>query len=453
LRHFAVVFDYARGVSSTALLSNSVVRSWLWPRLLALLATLAAGLTVSELRASPADLFGVATESVARGGTGTATESGAAAAHLNPALLASGERQFRMGIGAARFELQGQGQGQRFVANDATGSAQFGLRLPLALAEPFADRLGLGLNVTTPGSVIARVRILDAERPQFPFLADRADSLNLDVGFGLKLPYDIKLGAGLMLLASLQGSVAIQAGGGGTVSSIVDDELVLTQAPLVGAAWAFKPFSFGAVYRGELRSEFDLVVTLTELGSIVLPELSVTGVAQYDPAQLQFEIAGTFASWELVAGASYKLWSRLNQLKGPTVRCPEDGTRCTEPRLLALGLRDTWVPRLGISRTIPLTRAADAQLRAGYFFEPTPLPAQRGESNLWDNPRHAFTAGYALTLRSPLPALSVALALQRHILVPRRHDKPTNVESSNALSSVTTRGSLWQFGLELEAPF
>lgn len=404
-------------------------------------------------RASPSDVFGTGSASVAKAATGVANDGGPAATHQNPALLGgAGEQRFRFGLGSARFVLEAATPSQRLDFSDQVGTAQFGLRLPLRLQSPLTDRLALGLHATTPASVIARVRILDSARPQFPLLATHTDSLNLDVGFGVELPGNLRVGAAVMWLANLRGSIAIDAGASGTVSTITDDELLLTQAPIVGAAWHEGPFAFGAVFRGELVSEFDLAVTLEDLDPIVLPPLEVTGIAQYDPAQFQLEAAWSEARWELTVGASYKLWFGLERFKGPSVRCPDDVASCGDRGVPELGTRNTLVPRLSVERELALTPKADAVLRLGYFYEPSPLPAQTGASNIWDNPRHALSFGYAVLLRQPWPEAAFGVALQRHFLVPRRHLK-ADAAPADPLADVRTRGAVWFVLVDAEVPF
>lgn len=401
--------------------------------------------------ASPAELFGNGAESIGKAGTGAASARGPSATYQNPAWLASGtKKRFRVAYGAATFDLQGKTPQNTYDLSDATGNVQFGLQVPFTLSEPMQDRLALGLDVVTPGSVIARVRILDAARPQFPLLADRAESLNLNTGAGVRLPLGFSLGAGLMLHASLQGSVGIEAGGSGTVVSSVDDELVLTSAPLFGAGWENRDVALGLVYRGELKSEFDLDVTLEDLGQIVLPPLSVTGLAQYDPAHVQFEVSLRPGPYQINVGVGRELWSRLGRLKGQTIDCAESASdTCEQRNVPDLGLRDTWVPRTSVSRRFEARRGVRLEPAVGYFYEQTPFPAQHETANLWDNPRHAVTAGVTVGLSDPLATLDVSFAVQRHLLVQRRHVKGDFAEFGDA----STTGGIWVSVLSLEAAF
>src|SRR5262249_45399908 len=50
---------------------------------------------------------------------------------------------------------------------------------------------------------------------------------------------------------------------------------------------------------------------------------------------------------------------------------------------------DTFVPRVGVE----WSPRRSLFLRAGYAFESSPAPEQRGETNLVDNDKHTFSAG------------------------------------------------------------
>lgn len=399
--------------------------------------------------ASPSDLFGSGARSIGRAGTGVATGSGPSATRANPALLAGdGEPTLRLGYRAAAFELRGQSEDSAFDLGDGSAAIGFGARLPLTLARPLEGRLALGVDFNSPGAGIARVRILAPERPQFPLLATRAEALDLTVGLGVLLPASLRVGGGVMVQSSVAGTVELQAGASSAVQSHVDDELYVVTAPVVGAAWLGEAVSLGFAYRGELKSEFDLHVTLEDLGRLALPPLSVTGLAQYDPSQFHAELAARAASYELTMGLGYKRWSNIERLKGPTVVCPAEAEDCAQPVEPSLGFEDTWVPRLAVARDFHPTSGTRLAVSLGYFYEPTPLPAQHTDTNLWDNPRHAVTLGTELRADA---GFAVALGVQRHFLRTRRHEKSEATQSP--FPWVETSGSIWVSSVDFEVAF
>jgi hypothetical protein len=417
---------------------------------LAACALLANASIPSSARASPLDLFGAGTRSRAVGGTGV-TRAGrvdATSPHealLNPSRLSAAARPvIAVGYGAVRF-LADAGVPMP-EAHAATGNAAFGLLVPLRLGPPLQDRLALGVSASIPGSVLSRVRILNPERPQFPLLSVRSKTLNVGLGLGAALPFGIRLGAGLMTLASLRGSIQLDAGASGTVSSIRDDKLTLMPAAMLGAEWSpLDDWALGAVWKDALQSEFELKVNVRDLADVVVPPLNITGLAQYDPAQLQVELAHRTGDLHLAAGISWKQWSKLERFKAATVVCPKDQPECLAPDAPTIDAKNTLVPRLGAEYTLRSGPALALAFRAGYFYEPSPLQAQTGETNWLDNNRHALTLGYGVISTGGIP-LTAAIAYQHHWLTPRDHQKPNG-------ERITSKGSIDGVALDVEVGF
>lgn len=414
------------------------------PRLALLLAL---SLWAARSEASPADLFGFGVESQALAGTGASTLRGPTAVHTNPALLGVDPvRRLMLGIHAARFTLEADGA----PLNDASRAILFGVSTPLPLperpGEEDGDRIGLGLSLSNPGSTVARIRILNETTPQYPLLATRAESLSFGAGVGVRLPWDLSVGVGTLILASLHGTIHIDAGSEGVIENVTDDELRLSSAPQLGLVWRPAPsWSFAAVARSELDSQVDLLVTVDGLDPLTVPPLHAAGLAQVVPAQLTLETSHRSAGWVFIGALALKRWSAISRFREATLRCPVERADCDLAAPDPLGMSNTWVPRVALARELTLGRDARAELRVGYFHEPSPLPAQHGERRLFDAPRHAFTAGYGVALGSPEPAIEVGLAVQLHHLVERRH--PTTPEP------LTARGTIWSVGLGAEVGF
>ncbi len=406
-------------------------------------------LCAPSVPASPADMFGFGARSQGLAGTGAAHASGYAATYANPARLSYEPQQaLVLGMQASEFDLERlRADGSLAEHDDDTQAALIGLALPLPLGEPMADRLAVGLGVSTPGGTIVRVRILDPATPQFPLLGPRAETLNFNLGIGARLPWGLSIGAGGLFIASLVGEIEINAGASGSVSSVTDDELVVVAAPVFGLNWqATSNLDFGLVWRSELRSEFDLQVLVQDLGNIVVPPLNITGLAQADPAQLQAELAYQANSWLFATGVTYKRWSRFDQIKGSTVLCPDEQPNCAAPQAAPIPFEDTLVVRTAFEKALQLSTDATGRLRAGYLYEPSPLQAQTGDSNLFDNDRHGLTVGYGVELLQPWP-LAVNIAAQHLWLVKREHTK------SNPRASVETSGTIVTYAMDVEVTF
>ncbi|MEO8877610.1 MAG: hypothetical protein ABI461_18595, partial [Polyangiaceae bacterium] len=112
---------------------------------------------------------------------------------------------------------------------------------------------------------------------------------------------------------------------------------------------------------------------------------------------------------------------------------------------------DTLVPRVGVDRTIPLTRSAVAHLRAGYMFEPTPLPSTIPASQAWNNgaqatgyvptrtfdaSRHVFTIGGGLELGN---LASEDVTGSRLLAPSHNHERPVTLDFYAQLHALQPR--------------
>jgi hypothetical protein len=375
--------------------------------------------------ASPEDLFGYGARSSAMGATGIATSSDFEAAYSNPALLSRIRvPKLTLGVLGTTFDEVADTR----IEDRGAHGAVVGVDLPIPLGGVLAHRVAGALAFYTPSDVVVRGRILYPETPQFPLLSDRAQCLAIRMGLGFDVGNGVRLGAGFAALAEIVGSVVVATDSSGKVGSQIDDQLVATYAPILGASWERAAFGgtlrVGAVFRGALAARFAVTIDATKLSSINIPVFNIAGLAQYDPLQGGLEVGWENKRWRFAIGGTWKHWS---DYPGPL-----------EPTLPALvvppvGFSDTFVPRVGVEHTAPLSRSAELHARAGYFFEPTPLPSHLPSSQAYDIPsqslvnvptrwfdadRHAFTAGMGVSLEKPLH-LSVDAYAQLHVLSPR----------------------------------
>ncbi len=422
------------------------VRPWI----AALGMTFAAACVTSRAQASPADLFGFGPRSQAMGGGGAAVGRGFETTYENPALLSlSRKRELSIGFQTTRYSLHATGENAPgALPDDPLNGLFIGAVFPLPFGGILEHRLVLGLGAFTPSSLIARARLLYPERPQFPVITDRAQSLDFSMGLGLDIGHGFRVGAGARALAGLTGTVVVQTDASGHVGTIVDDQLVATYAPVVGVSYDHRKWKAGLTWRGELSADFNVLVQVHDLGQLVVPDLHIAGIAQYDPMQLQLEVARELGPWTLALGVTWKHWSAFPGWARPTVQCPSSRPDCKALKVTAVDFHDTVVPRLGAEYAITLSRHAVSHVRGGYFYEASPVPEQTSESNYWDNDRHVLTLGYGVELSDPLPPLSFDLFYQAHLLAPRTHVKDAGVGPENAgYPRVKTSGTIQNFGL------
>lgn len=334
-----------------------------------------AGLTVAgSAAASPEDLFGYGARTSGMGATGTAYASGAEAAWHNPALASLNRKnELTLGVGEATYQL-------KRADVDAARGVVVGLALPIPFAAELKNRVGMSFALYTPSNLVVRARTLYPEQPQYPILADRSQSVTLRWGIGANIGWGIRVGVGVAALAELSGKVVAQAG-----DTSVDEKLVATYAPDVGVSWERGHYRVGAIFRGKLDARFDVTVDGSKVTTLQIPVFDISGLAQYDPAQVAIEAARVEAENDRVFALQlvYKRWSNYPGLLTPTVLCSDGTTSCgLQPAKVAW--KDTVAVRAGIEQGTPIAHGIRLVTRAGGFVETSPLPSTLPSSPAYD---------------------------------------------------------------------
>jgi long-chain fatty acid transport protein len=384
--------------------------------------------------ASPEDFFGYGPASQAMGMTGAAIGRGFEATYTNPALLSlSRDRKLSLGFQGARYALYADGPSA--PGNLYTPSMRgmiIGATLPLGFGGVLRDRVTVGVGFFTPSNVVVRGRILYPETLQFGVIADRAQSVAVQAGLGANLGHGFRVGGGFGALAAIAGKVLVATNESGQVGTKVDDQLVATYGPIVGASYDIgEAYRFGATYRGVLDARFAVTIVVKDLGSLDVPPFNIAGLAQYDPRQLQLELARVKGPWRGALGVTYKQWSPYTGPPEPTVLCPETYPDCKALGQVPFEFHDTWTPRVGVERELSGGDGIAMKLRAGWAFEPSPAPEQKREMNFLDSSRHVITAGYGIELDAPYAPISLDFFWQAHALVGRTHTKDPDVSPTN----------------------
>ena len=424
-----------------------------------MIALAASAVIAREAKASPEDVFGFGPRSIAMGGAGAAAGQGFEAVYANPALLSlSREREITLGLMGAAFDLRAGGE----IPYQALKGAIIGAVLPIPFGGVLRDRIALGLGFFTPFDRVVRGRILYPETPQF-LLADRTQSVAVQAGLGLDLGHGLRLGGGFAALAALSGDVLVATDASGRIGTVVEDTLVASYGPIVGASYDVdSKYRVGVTFRGELIGRFNVVINVRDLGQLTVPPLNISGIAQYDPWQIAVEAARVDGPWRLAVGATFKHWSAFPGSPEATVRCPQFDSVTGEPITDPCGApvpvdpdySDTVTPRIGIERSFTPAGGVTLLARGGYFFEPSPAPEQRREANGYDSHRSVFTLGYGLELDEPLPPVHLDLFAQIHVLHLRTHEKDADIALTNAgAARATSRGLVLAAGTTLGVKF
>ena len=436
-------------------------------------AVLVAVLLACPAEASPEDLFGYGARTSAMGATGTAHATGYEAAWHNPG-LASVVRGPKLTLGytggVIGLDARGDGLPGRTSSAPVKGTT-IGAEIPVPLGGRLAHRVGIALAFYEPTDVVVRGRVLYPEKTQFPMLDNRAQSLTIRGAVGVDIGHGIRLGVGFAALAEVVGTVVAATDATGRVGTRVEDQLVATYAPTFGAAYDLplkgpERWRIGATYRGTLNARFAIVIDGTKLSSLQIPLFNISGLAQYDPAQMAVEVARHDALNVLAAQVVYKHWSAFPGVLEPTVVCTEGGAGACGLTPPKIAWKDTFVVRIGADQGFELVRGATLHARSGAFFETSPLPSElpgsdaydRGTKSVvtvptryFDSDRIALTAGTGLSLSRPLPPIDLDLFAQYHILLPRT---VSSVDPSrNVLSRGESTGHLSIFGMTAGVKF
>lgn len=430
------------------------------------LAMIALMLTPSIARATPHDLFGLGARTQALGMTGVSYAEDYEATLANPAGLGRARRRgIHVGLTAGVYDLQIDGE--RDPIDSARGMT-IGATLPLPFGDVLEDRLVLGLGVYTPQQVLLRGNVRYADVPQWPVL-ERAQSLGILFGLGVDLHSTeldgLRLGVGISAIADVIGELDVRLDETNSFTSTVETQLLATFAPLAGISYDRDEWSFGLVYRHELRAKMDLEIRTADL-PVTLPVLTVGGLVQYDPAQLAGEVSyRPDPNLRIIANLTWRMWS---QFPGPQTPTSVSSFQAPHPEF-----SDTVSPRVAVEGTLREGRAT-LQLRGGYALEMSPSPPARlaprrnpdGSPAMndgvvdaiplrfLDNDRHMVTAGLGITWDlSERERVRFDLYGQAHFLVDRVHlVERTGSEAAAEGEGMRTGGTFlvggWTIALE-----
>ncbi|MGH7961035.1 MAG: OmpP1/FadL family transporter [Candidatus Binatia bacterium] len=190
----------------------------------------------------------------------------------------------------------------------------------------------------------------------------------------------------------------------------VDGPVQFDVAPYFGAKLGpFKGWNLGLGYRSVQNVEVETSVSSRQelilgipLPIQLLPPMKLTTVAGWAPREIAVGTAYEGLSrWLFSADLVFKQWDEWQSSTG----------RRPDPEF-----RNRVVPRFGIEHHLTQYLA----LQGGYYFEPSPVPEQRGDTSYVDNDQHVFSVGFSYSLDRFLRLRTViAPAMQVHWLPER----------------------------------
>ncbi len=337
-----------------------------------------------------------------RGGTATATDTDPSSIVYNVGGLAVGEGT-AISIGASLIAASAS---YNAPDNTSTDTNQAPAVLPQAMvshrindmfAVGVAFHLPFGLAVSWPDSS-PQAEVVTKQSLRTYFITP-AVGVNLDkqvpglsIGAGLDLvPATVQLEQNLYF-GSEQGSAVLGGtafGIGGRVGVMYKPEALKNKLS-VGVSWRSQvnldfegtgDFDMAAPYRGQLPPDGDISTTLH------IPQSVAAGVAYRPMDELEVELNAVWIDW-----------SKFDTID---ITLP-DGSHSVQPQ----DYTDTVTLRLGGEYKLPAQKLA---FRAGYAYDPTPVPNTTISARLPDINRHVVSAGATYKVNKSIDATLAAL--------------------------------------------
>jgi long-chain fatty acid transport protein len=415
-------------------------------------------------RAGGFDIFGHTPRDIAMGGAMTAAVLGYSALYYNPAALTAERTHslaggLRLSVPVLEVERADPFATPETVLPDVHAGLSIGWVKPFGGV--FEDRVAVGLSVALPAQRLVRVQGLDPAAPQFHLYQNLQDKLLIHLGVAGEPLEWLSIGVGAQILADLRGGVALDLDvlGGLFNSQRLDVTLAPTISPLVGVH--VRPplgpdggqIKAGLTWRGENALRFDLPVRVTAGDALAL-DIAVAQTVLWTPHQFALGVAWTLDDPALTVALdlTLALWSRAPD---PSPRLSVDvGGSLLEAFGLesALDLSTRSAPiRLGFSDTLTARIGAEwhplpwLTLRGGYFWRPTPAPAQTGATAYLDNEAHVVSLGAGFSFDNPIQdrpaAVDIDIAVQTTFLPRRVALRPGGWPGG----SIAHGGSFWHF--------
>jgi len=189
-------------------------------------------------------------------------------------------------------------------------------------------------------------------------------------------------------------------------------------APVAGFYFSISSFDLGFSYKHELYMDMPLETNAAMLLAGVEMELELYITDFYTPTSLTLGLAYTFSDLTLSVDIDYQLWSNFIKSKSAQnfveIYNKDNGDK---EDIVLPEMKDIIIPKIGIS----YAGIKDLRLNAGYYFRPTFLPDDAGETfyNFMDSDAHVVSLGlnYLIPKNSILVAsMELNLTTQFQIL-------------------------------------
>lgn len=407
----------------------------------------------SGARANPLDMYGFGPRGASLAGAVGADVADTSAVYYNPAGLGR-LRGLRVDLGY-QYAAPTLRTDRRDNGVEATRGILGGIAAP---GRVFGLPMAIGIAFHIPDAGLSQSPSPAASQPRWALYGARLQRVYVATALTIAPVRWLRLAAGFALTVGTAGGVAAEGRVSTThpatsaLSHTLDADLTAARYAQLGAqADLGRGVSLGVTYRDAFVMEVGVDASLR--GQLVEgpaedPRSPATPFAYalrartltaFQPRQVAMSAAWQInPRWRAGIDLTWSQWSGYEDPSAPRA---------------ALRLNDTLTPRFGLSYDAPLGRHAVA-LRAGYFWDPTPVPAQTDATSLIDSNRHGFSVGVGAVLRrlgAALPgSLSVDAFAALHLLRPRATRK---LDPTDPVGDFIASGHVLATGVNLSVGF
>ena len=421
--------------------------------------------------ANPLDAFGFGARGIALGGAMTALANDYSANYYNPAGLASDDK-LRLEFGYIyvdpRLRINGGDQNV-----DRSYGVQGGLVMPGRI---FGRNVAFSVALFLPAERISRIRALPQQQPRWVLYDNNPQRLVITTSVGFEVVPNLMLGVGLSYLSDTRGTldmsglVSIQDSEQTSLFSAVDVDLSAVRYPSAGLLWTPGEHArIGIGFRERFSLDLDLGVNV---GGDVAPlfpgepplvidaafNLLTTNTNLFSPRQLSAGFAWDGGRWLAVVDLTWAQWSQFD----PPVSTididlqldPLDFVIPPGETIIDPDFHDILITRVGGEFDVVDTTHFGLTARAGYFWEPSPVPDQTGRTNYIDNDKHGGSLGLGFRFSEFSDVFTAPLLFDvagQYIGIPQRTYLKDN--PADAVGDYQAAGSFLGFSTSLSILF
>lgn len=440
---------------------------------LAQLFTLSATLCglAAAAHANPLDAFGFGARGIALGGAMTALANDYSANYYNPAGLASDDK-LRLEFGYIYVD-----PGLRINGGDQNVDRSYGVQGGLVMpGRIFGRNVAFSVALFLPAERISRIRALPQQQPRWVLYDNNPQRLVITTSVGFEVVPNLMLGVGLSYLSDTRGTldmsglVSIQDSEQTSLFSAVDVDLSAVRYPSAGLLWTPGEHArIGIGFRDRFSLDLDLGVNVAGDVAPLFPgepplvsdaafNLLTTNTNLFSPRQLSAGFAWDGGRWLAVVDLTWAQWSQFD----PPVSTididlqldPLDFVIPPGETIIDPDFHDILITRIGGEFDVVDSRHFGLTARAGYFWEPSPVPDQPGRTNYIDNDKHGGSLGLGFRFSEFSDVFTAPLLFDvagQYIGIPERTYLKAN--PADAVGDYQAAGSFLGFSTSLSILF